>query len=381
MRIDQRGAPRRGRPWFKLGRPLVLLALVVMLLIASLTTATALASDWPALNAPRIQSSVHVLPDQPAASPGLVVDVGLHIRNIYNLSLVDQSFLAEGWYWYRWRDELQQKFEQLRISPDDLIELANEIELGQYSVRDVSASSQVIDKPGTSGRIVRFSGKFFLADVPQRYAPFDPQELSIALEVQPEAFALASSRVQLKPDNSPASIVGEDLEISGYQLDSVAWEQSLVAYPDDFLPAMRFSRAAATFIYRKSQWSMLIKWIFPILIVMAIVIVSPSIEGILGDIRIAIPPSALLTLVVMQDTYKNSFPPAPYLTYLDELYVYSYIVCLAIFLLFLVGTNLVARASEDERDRVALRVNRIDTTVQISMVIGLVLVTVVGWFT
>jgi hypothetical protein len=114
---------------------------------------------------------------------------------------------------------------------------------------------------------------------------------------------------------------------------------------------------------------------------MAIVIVSPSIEGILGDIRIAIPPSALLTLVVMQDTYKNSFPPAPYLTYLDELYVYSYIVCLAIFLLFLVGTNLVARASEDERDRVALRVNRIDTTVQISMVIGLVLVTVVGWFT
>ncbi|MEI6030957.1 MAG: hypothetical protein WCQ20_07310 [Synechococcaceae cyanobacterium ELA739] len=83
----------------------------------------------------------------------------------------------------------------------------------------------------------------------------------------------------------------------------------------------------------------------------------------------------------MQDTYKNIFPPAPYLTYLDEIYVYSYIVCLAIFLLFLVGTNLVARAPESERERVGRRVNRIDTVVQVSMVVGFAFVATVGWFT
>jgi hypothetical protein len=83
----------------------------------------------------------------------------------------------------------------------------------------------------------------------------------------------------------------------------------------------------------------------------------------------------------MQDSYKNSFPPAPYLTYLDELYVYSYIVCLVIFLLFLVGTNLVPRASEQDRDLVSQRINRVDAAVQLSLLAGFALVGVVGWFT
>jgi len=351
------------------------------MLITAFTTASAWAARPPLLAPPRVESSVHLRPAEPAASPGLEVDVGMHLRNIYDLSLVDQSFLAEGWYWYGWGPELQAKIEQFKVNPDDLLELANEIELGQYSVREVSSSTQVLARPDRYGRLIRFSGKFYLQDVPQRYAPFDPQRLSISLEVKPEVFARKPNQIVLKPVNSPASIVGEDLSISGYDLDSVAWSRAMVDYPQDFLSGMRFSRVSAELVYGKNEWSMLMKWVFPVFIVVAIVIVSPSIEGVLGDIRIAIPPSALLTLVVMQDSYKNSFPPAPYLTYLDEVYVYSYIVCLAVFLLFLVGTNLVSRASDADRDQVASRVNRIDAVVQLSLIAGALLVGVVGWFT
>jgi hypothetical protein len=362
-------------------RPLALALLLLALALPGFAAAAGRVHAAQGNLLASVPSTVRIDPAVDAAAPGPVVRVGLHVRNIYDLSLVNQSFLAEGWYWFEWGPDVQAILEARAIDPDDLIELANEIELGQYESRKTAAYPSELVTPGQDARIVRFSGKFYLEDVPQRFAPFDPQRVTISLEVKPEILALGSQPVRLEPLNKASSIVGESVDISGFDLDSVAWQRSLVSYPDEFLPRMRFSRITAVFLYGKNEWAAFLKWIFPVLIVMAIVIVSPSIEGVLGDIRLAIPPSALLALVVMQDTYKNSFPPAPYLTYLDEIYVYSYIVCLAIFLLFMVGTNIIARAPESERERFGLRVNRIDTVVQVSLVVGFALVGIVGWFT
>jgi hypothetical protein len=326
-------------------------------------------------------SSVVILPAVPAGAPGPVIRVGLHIRNIYALSLVDQSFLAEGWYWLEWGDDVQAILDRHEINPENIVELVNEIELGQYSVREVTPPSEGPLRPGSKGLTVRFSGKFYVHDVPQRLAPFDTQPLSIVLEVKPDSIAAGPDRLRLEPLHAPAQISGEDTRLIGYELDRVSWRRAQIDYPFASYKGRRVSRLSAIFEYGKNEGAMFMKWVFPLLIVMAIVILSPSIEGVLADIRIAIPPSALLALVVMQDTYKNSFPPAPYLTYLDELYVYSYIACVAIFLLFLVGTNLVSRAEEQQREAVARLVNRADLVVQASLVFGFVLVAILGWYT
>ena len=141
-------------------------------------------------------------------------------------------------------------------------------------------------KPGRFGRIVRFSGKFYLQEVPQRYAPFDAQKVTIGLEVKTEALALGPRRIRLEPLHQPAAFVGESADITGYQLQSVAWGRDIVVYPDDFIAGAKYSRLTAVFEYGKNQSSMFLKWIFPVLVVMAIVIVSPSIEGVLGDLRL-----------------------------------------------------------------------------------------------
>ena len=201
------------------------------------------------------------------------------------------------------------------------------------------------------------------------------------LEVKTDDIAAGPDQLRLEPLHAPYQISGEDTKLIGYELDRVSWQRAQIDYPFASYQGRRVSRLSAIFEYGKNEWAMFIKWVFPVLVVMAIVILSPSIEGALADSRIAIPPAALLALVVMQDTYKNSFPSAPYLTYLDELYVYSYIVCVAIFLLFLVGTNLISRAEEQERESVARRVNRTDLVVQASLVSGFVLVAILGWYT
>ena len=146
-------------------------------------------------------------------------------------------------------------------------------------------------------------------------------------------------------------------------------------------PHEEFSRLTATFTYTPNLLTVFLKWLLPIIVVMGIVILAPSINGALGDVRLAIPSAALLTLVVLQDAYKTNFPPAPYLTYLDELYTYSYLVCIVIFILFLIGTNAHSSASESDRDLITERVNRLDLIVQCATVAGFLLVAIVGWYT
>ena len=370
-----------GLRWRRLGSVLLMALVVAVLLVASRLPAAASPQaplDWP--ESAEVPASVQVEPVGGIDAKQPAVGVGMHVRNIYGLSLVDQSFMAEGWYWLEWGADVQAILDRQQIKPEEIVELVNEIELGQFSSREISEPPQAVAKQGRFGIMVRFSGKFYVQYVPQVYAPFDPQALGLVLEVDPEVLASGPDRIRLEPIQSAESIVGESLEISGYELDSVIWRRAWVVYPDSFQGKARFSRLAAVFVYGKSAWAMFLKWIFPLIIVMTIVIVAPSIEGVLGDVRLAIPPSALLTLVVMQDGYKSNFPAAPYLTYLDKLYVFSYVVCLMIFLLFLVGTNQLSRVSDQDRERAYAQVNRLDTLVQLGAVTGFVLVASIGWF-
>jgi hypothetical protein len=77
---------------------------------------------------------------------------------------------------------------------------------------------------------------------------------------------------------------------------------------------------------------------------MAVVFLAPSLEASLGELRLAIPSTALLTLVVMQQTYQAELPPLPYLTFLDILYAYCYLIAIAQFVLFVWGINVLAAA-------------------------------------
>ena len=51
------------------------------------------------------------------------------------------------------------------------------------------------------------------------------------------------------------------------------------------------------------------------------------------DARASIPVTVLLTLVFLQQTYRDNLPDLPFLTYLDQVYVVAYVVTLVAFIL------------------------------------------------
>jgi hypothetical protein len=121
---------------------------------------------------------------------------------------------------------------------------------------------------------------------------------------------------------------------------------------------------------------MVMQWILPFLLVLCLVLLAPSLEGSLGDARLAIPPTSLLTLVFLQQTYKAEMPPTAYLTFLDVLYAYGYALSVGLFVLFLWGSNQLEAADDGQRERLMRRINRVDLRCQIGGVLGLALVAV-----
>jgi hypothetical protein len=331
--------------------------------------------------------TVELAPD--AKTEGMEVNVGIQLKNIYDLNLASQSFLAEGWYWLSWNDEVQAVLESLKIEPTQMIEFPNEIEVGQFSVNEV-LPEEVKVKSGTPHSLyVKFSGKFYIDEVAQRLAPFDPQRLKLALEVKLSSLTEGPNQINLVPISiEQLPIAGEFSSVNGFILTDTEWTRQMANYIEPLAgknqtrsrEIVRYSRATAILTYSPDPVTVFLKWLLPLIAVMGIVILSPSIDGTLGDVRLAIPSAALLTLVVLHDGYKENFPPAPYLTYLDEIYTYSYIACFVIFLLFLVGTNTHSRGSEQEREAISNKINRLDLIVQVSMISGFVIVASVGWF-
>jgi hypothetical protein len=110
-----------------------------------------------------------------------------------------------------------------------------------------------------------------------------------------------------------------------------------------------------------------------LLVVIGIVIASPSLPGSLGDVRLAIPTTALLTLIFLQQSYRADLPPLSYTTFLDMLYIYAYLVSIVFFLLFCWGTIYYNQASEGGELVAEQHINRIDWKFQLVALIGLAL--------
>jgi len=310
-------------------------------------------------------------PTVPAARQ---IEVGMHIKNIYNLSLKDKTFSADGWFWLKWPESIQQRIESDQIPITELVELVNQVEGYDAQLEPDSNEPQRL-KGGRYLQLFRFSSKFYDDQQNLRPFPFETLELPINLEVRPSQFSMGAQGVVLVPKLRAGELQGDSVTLNGYSIQRATSTSTIHAYTTTFgeegvANAGDYSMATFEIRYRTNGWAAFYRFVLPWLAVMVMLLLAPNLEGNLNDLRLAIPSTALLTLVFLQEGTHADLPPLDYLTFLDKLYLFGYVVATAEFWLFVWGTNLISRAPEAEHVQVMQRINRVDLIYQLTTIAG-----------
>lgn len=308
--------------------------------------------------------------------------VGTYIQDFHDLSLENQHFSAEGYYWLEWNEELNSRLQQEQIEPTSIVELTNQIE------RWNSKLFSFADKPkrlpnGNYYQQVQFSSYFSIPDLNLRRFPFETIQLPILIELGDDSLALENADVVLVPDVSSNALVGSSRDINGYKIVASDLEPVTHSYGTNWGLSegdLTYSGVVFSATLKSTILPGILKYVLPFAIVVGIVVLAPSLEGELGDIRLAIPSTGLLTLVFLQQSYRLDLPDLDYLSFLDWIYACGYLISIATFLLFVWGTNVYQRASNENKNRVLLRINRIDSVFQVSALLGTLLVGCLAWY-
>jgi hypothetical protein len=189
----------------------------------------------------------------------------------------------------------------------------------------------------------------------------------------------------LVPDASSSGI-GAYIDITGYKTIDFNIFTNIHEYGSDFglkkinPKHVHTNQVVFETSYKPSVNAALLTLFLPLLIVMTLVLFSPMLSASLWDIRLGVPPTALLTLIFLQQIHKDKLPELPYITYLDMIYNICYFIILILFVLFLWGSNRLDRATEEEKPAIIGHIDEIDNKFQISLTIFLFVLSAASWF-
>jgi len=314
------------------------------------------------------------LQDRPTIRSGILVD------KVYELDLHSRTFSADGQLWLEWSPDVQHLMDRHGTRPMDLVRLLNRIETWDSTFETASPEPTEL-AAGRRSQLYRFSSRFYDDSIDFRRDPFDRLSLPIIVEAAQPWMASKYADLALIPERPAGVLLGESAELSGYEPSGATFRPYRHHYASRFGGwfAPQLAQVRLEMQYRSNVLSALISWVLPLLIVDAIVLMAPSVEGSLGDVRLAIPSTALLTLIFLQQSYHDGLPRLPYPTFLDDLFACSYVVAMSLFALFVWGTNLYASTPPESRDAVMVRINRVDRRFQILSVLGFLGVALISW--
>jgi len=376
--LSRLGLPRGGAG----RRTAALLALIISLLVVIV-----------GLNEPTPhQMDDTVGPAGPVGSVPYTLTVGIYATNNHALDLAQPSFIGEGYLWMRWGANLQQFLEQADTSPDELLMLENQVERWDGIELKASDRPKQLDD-GTYYQIYQYSSKFYIQNLTLRHYPFQALDLPIVIEPNDQTDQLLFRSLRLIPDVEDSKI-GRNIGLPGFVTQGWSFKERRHRYGSDFgldtaltdVPPNDYSQLVFSVAYRRSLWASIWTMFQPLAVTLAVVILSPGLASNLWEVRLAIPTTVLLTLVFLQQGYKDQLPELPYLTYLDKIYAIAYLITLASFLLYLWGANQLAEARATGGENAELspallaKLDRLDHAFQFWALVALLSLGTLAWF-
>ena len=309
------------------------------------------------------------------------VRVGAYVDNFHDLSLQNRRFVAEGYYWLEWPQSLQNKLDSENLETKAIIVLANQVDKWDSKINSFSEEPIRLAN-GNYYQQFQFSANFYIPDINLKRFQFESVQLPVIFEVGEESLAIQKGNVILVPDAGRNALVGSFAAINGYRITSSILKPTVHAFGTNLglnNGHLSYSGVALQATLKSTPLPSILKYFLPLMIVVGIVILAPSLEGELGDIRLAIPSTGLLTLIFLQQAYQAELPALDYLTFLDWIYACGYVISIGTFLLFVWGTNFYQRSPKKGKEEALATINRADTIFQALAVLGTVVAALLAW--
>lgn len=316
--------------------------------------------------------------------------VGLFVTNNYSIDMAVPMYASDGLLWTSWSPALQAKFEAAGMEPTRLLVFVNNVEGWDSRLTPVGDAPMRLAN-GDYYQLITYSTKLSIEYLGLHHFPFQRMHLPIALEVNDESDQFRFEKLRLIPDLADSG-VGDAIDVNGFITRGWSMAEFRHIYDSDFglregnstRPAsVSYSQILFDVLYARSVKASVWSLFQPLVVVMAIVILSPSLSSRLWDVRIALPATAVLTLVFLQASYRNVLPQLPYLTFIDRIYSLAYALCLACFALYVWAANRLNHAiphgTAEQRAVIEAEINRVDRRFQIGCLLALSIGSVLCW--
>ena len=304
-----------------------------------------------------------VEPSEEFVSKHPFIYAGIHLDKIYELNFNSRTFTADGEIWLEWLPEVEELLQRNNTDPADLISLTNRIETWDSTFEPSAEEPQELSG-GRRQLLFHFSSRFYDDAVNFRRDPFDVLKVPIIIELDPLWTSQKYADLRLLPAPSNDHLGEGSAHSVGINFKAPVSPYSRTSNNLGTWYSPRLSQVRLEVIYQSNLWPGIVNWIIPLMIINSIVLMAPSVEGTLSDVRLSIPSTALLTLIFLQQSYHASLPKLPYTTFLDDLFTTSYLIAMALFALFTWGYNAYIAAPDEQKASTMRTINQADMRFQ-----------------
>lgn len=265
------------------------------------------------------------------------VELGLYIDNLYNLDLKSMSFKARGWLWYNWSKPplIEGKTDPGQIGLFDF----NFID--DSRVNQAISSKQDVPTITNSGMAgfwneTSFDAKLSITSLNLRGFPFDKQLLKI-LVTSPvhssEELIYKIEQFRLPP---------ERFNLPAYTMDGISYDEKVRVYTSNFYNSSNTSmndgsdvaqsQASFNIFISRNSLTSLLEYVFPVSLVTFMALSIVRLGKDYWDVKVQAPPAAILSLIFLQNGFRQELPQLAYLTCMDIIFLLAYTVCMLSFM-------------------------------------------------
>jgi hypothetical protein len=263
------------------------------------------------------------------------VKVGIYTNTTSELELGIPSYAASGYVWLIWQEPLQQYLEAKNATIAERFRLINTlITDAPPQLEPVSREPERIED-GSYYQLFTFRGRYYVDKASFRHYPFMSVSLPLAIEIDDVDGGLSYSQLRLEPDIRNSGM-GLFAHIIGWINQGWSVAEYRHHYASNFgLGGQEQDYSLVLFetSFGTSSWASFWRLLLPLLVLMAMVLLVFKVRPDEQDARASIPVTVLLTLVFLQQSYRDELPALPFLTFIDQVYVVAYIVTLFAFVL------------------------------------------------